>query len=303
MIEKPFQGLATFLKTPVREYRPITFIGVPFDGATSYRPGARFGPNAVRKASMMLTDGEHPRHEIDPALITSDFGDIVCSNTSVERSLDQITDVIMADPLLRNTAPLFCGGDHTITLAVLRAFAMRYEDPVVLHFDAHCDTWSSHFEDQIGHGTWVRNVVDENLIPAENIMQIGLRSPVDRETKRWLPERGGHVIDAIDAQVLGAHMVAERIKRFVADRPVYISFDIDVLDPAFAPGTGTPEVGGLSTSYMLLLLNEISCVNIVGMDLVEVNPAYDHSEITALAGATLLWTVASMIGVRHVEIW
>lgn len=295
--EKPFQGVATFLKSGMyRDKARIGFLGVPFDGATSFRPGCRFGPNAIRQASMMLTDGSHPSFGTYPGYGVTDLGDVVVSNIDVNKSLNQITHYAQNSPFFQDPSKiaLVAGGDHTITTGILRGIAPRFEDLVVLHFDAHCDTWPDHFGDPIGHGTWVRNVIDEKLIKPENIIQIGIRSPCDPDTKNWLPNLGGHVFNARSLRK-NAGTLGRQIKQIIGSKPVYISFDIDVLDPAYAPGTGTPECGGLTSGEAMDILEGLApYANIVGMDLVEVNPSYDPAGITALAGATMLWTVASM---------
>lgn len=294
-MEKPFQGLATFLKSRTTDLsKPIGFFGVPYDACTSYRPGARFAPNAIRKASMMLTDGGHPVFEVEPRLHVTDCGDITCSNTDVAKSLEQITRAIQTHTFGSDESKrlLFAGGDHAITTAVLRAIAPRYDDLFVLHIDAHCDTWEDHFGDPLGHGTWVRNVIDEGLIKAHNMLQIGIRSPVDPDTRDWLEHRGGMVYSARQALRFSAHQLLRHVPK---DKPVYVSFDIDALDPAYAPGTGTPEIAGLTPHWALDLIEGLAGHNVVGMDLVEVNPAYDAAEITAVAGATLLWTMAAVM--------
>lgn len=298
-MEKPFQGIATFLKSPLNDFsRQIGIMGIPYDGSASYRPGARFAPNAIRQASMMLTDGAHPEFETFPADHVTDLGDIAVSNTDVDKSLKQIERAIRNHPFYEQDEKLmfFMGGDHTVTLGILRAMAGLDEakDLCVLHIDAHCDTWDDHFGDPWGHGTWVRDVVEENIIRPENIIQVGIRSPVDPATKRWLPDLGGHVYSAREAMDISGTMFAERIDDIVDGRPLYISFDIDALDPAFAPGTGTPEFGGLTPVWVLDFLEGINSP-ISGMDVVEVNPSYDPAGITSLAGATLLWTMISRV--------
>ncbi|RYF09718.1 MAG: agmatinase [Oxalobacteraceae bacterium] len=293
MTEKPFQGLATFLKSPVNDLsRKIGVLGLPFDGATSYRPGARFGPNAVRTASMMLTDGGHPVFGVDPCQYVTDLGDVPVSNLHVAKSLDQIESAIHQSPFYRDPEKrlMFIGGDHTITTAALRAIAPEHENLFVLHLDAHCDTWADHFGDPIGHGTWVRNVIEEGLVSADSILQIGIRSPVDPVTRDWLPKLGGRVFSARRAP--DPAVLASMIPR---DRPIYISLDIDCLDPAYAPGTGTPEIGGLTPHFLLDLLESLKGRNIIGADVVEVNPSFDPTGITALAGATMLWTIAGLM--------
>lgn len=302
-MEKPFQGLATFLKSPVgHTSRDIGVIGIPFDGATSYRPGARFAPNAIRQASMMLTDGAHPTLGINPCERVSDFGDIAVSNLDVAKSLGQITTAIGTH---MGAAPwqrlLMMGGDHTVTTGILRAIAPQHPDLFVLHLDAHCDTWADHFGDPLGHGTWVRNVVEEGLVEPSSILQVGIRSPVDPETKAWLPNLGGRVltsrqIDIIDRDSrFGHNAVGHVLAKVPRDRPVYVSVDIDCLDPAYAPGTGTPEIAGLTPHFVLGLMEGLKARNVVAADLVEVNPSYDPAGITALAGATILWTLAGVM--------
>jgi agmatinase len=305
MTQKPFQGFATFLKSPIYNISAkIAVLGLPFDGATSYRPGARFGPSRIREASMMLTDGWHPTLGVDPCQHVSDFGDVTVSNLDVARSLEQIESAILNHPFYGRDDKRFLlmGGDHTITTAALRALSTQQEeDIVVLHFDAHCDTWEDHFGDPLGHGTWVRNVVEERRVKAENIVQVGIRSPVDPATAGWLPSRGGTVITSREVESLGLRAAAGFVRNAVAtrlkshDQPVYVTFDIDSLDPAYAPGTGTPEIGGLTPGFALEVLESLRGLNVIGMDLVEVNPSYDPAGITALAGATMLWTMAGVM--------
>lgn len=293
----PYQGLPTFLKAPVRDTdRPIGLFGIPFDGATSFRPGTRFAPDALRTVSKMLTDGEHPKFGNEPAHLITDMGDIPLPNSSVDDSLEMITNAIRGSGYVGDSEKrLLCmGGDHTVTLGILRALAPHHEELQILHIDAHCDTWEDHFGVERGHGTWVRNVIDEGLVEASNIFQIGIRSPVSSDIAAWLPEQGGRVMSAREALRTPVEEIIASIRQ---DCPVYISFDIDALDPAYAPGTGTPEIGGLTPHFALDLLEGLSKHIIVGMDLVEVNPMVDRTEITALAGATMLWTVAAMMGV------
>jgi agmatinase len=295
-MEMPFQGLATFLKSPVEYFdSPIGIWGIPFDGCTSFRPGARFAPNAIRKASMMLTDGQHPTLDVNPCEMVSDFGDIAVSNTNVRVALEKIHGVVSSGLTYRpHQKLLFMGGDHTISTATVRAFGEKYPDLFVLHLDAHCDTWMDHFGDPLGHGTWVRNVVDGGYVDAANILQVGIRSPVDPETRDYLSKRSGRVYNARNALNFGAWDILQEVP---LDKPLYISVDIDCLDPAYAPGTGTPEIGGLTPHFLLDLLEGLKGHNIVGADLVEVNPMFDPTEITALAGATALWTIAAAMGV------
>lgn len=287
----------------VGDSRPVHIFGVPYDGSNTMRPGPRLAPAAIRDASRFLTDGSHPEFEIDPALFVIDRGDISVSNADVSRSLEQIRSTIIRDitrpPSERAPRLLtaFVGGDHTITLPILRAFSRKSwgegQRLRVVHFDAHCDTWADHFGDPIGHGTWVRNAVDEGLVLPVDIIQIGIRSPVDRITRDWLGNQGGTVITAKQARRMGPDEVIRFIRAVCGTDPVYLTFDIDSLDPAHAPGTGTPEVGGLASALVLDILDGIVDRNIVGMDVVEVSPPFDHAAITALAAAQVLYTVIS----------
>jgi agmatinase len=297
MIEKPYEGFATFLKSPIGDLsRKIGVFGIPYDGSSSFRPGSRFGPKAIREASMMLTDGAHPILGVDPAPHVTDLGDISVSNIDVEKSLNTIVETVSNHPMfLLDTARLmFMGGDHTISLALLEVYSRKFEDIALLHFDAHCDTWAEHFGDPIGHGTWVRNVVESGFVKAENIMQIGIRSPVDPATRDWLSNRGGTVISAREAMRNAGDFHGLSLRDGLDKRNVYVSFDIDALDPAYAPGTGTPEIAGLTPHFVLDLFENLSGANFIGMDIVEVSPPYDPTGTTALTAATLLWTMASI---------
>lgn len=296
---KPFEGIATFLKSPMTDTADAALLGVvglPFDGASSFRTGSRGGPNAIRRASMMLTDGEHPVFEVDPSQRMVDFGDLSLSN-DVTRMLNNIEVYVVEHEFVDSGRPLiFLGGDHTVTLGTLSALGSK-GDVSLIHFDAHCDTWDTHFEDPIGHGTWVKNVVEEEIIDPRKIVQIGIRSPVDRVTRDYLKNKGGTVLSAREAERMARDpdQFACDVFKFIGDGPCYISFDIDCLDPAHAPGTGTPEMGGMSSMAVLEIMEALMKKhnNWTGMDMVEVNPSFDHGDITALAAATIIWTFAS----------
>lgn len=282
----PLQGIPTFLKSYGTKYG---FMGVPFDMASSGRPGASLAPNEIRMASLFLTDGEHPHYHIDPATLIKDLGDMPLSSGDLLKALEIIENNAL-NVFKNYKRALFAGGNHLITLPILRAAKQAHGDFVLIHLDAHCDTWKDHFGDKYGHGTFLRNAIEENIIKAENVQQIGIRSPVDRETRKWLYDQGGrtHSMKYFHA----THSFMENLNDWIAGRKVYITFDIDVLDPAFAPGTGTPECGGMTTREALFLIEEIKG-KFIGMDVVEVNPMIDHANITSLAAATLLWTFAS----------
>lgn len=299
---KPFQGIRTFMRTGQKQTRKtkVAIIGVPFDGATSNRPGARFGPSSIREASMMLTDGAHPVYAINPTDQMVDLGDVAVSNTDVAKSLSQIEDFYCD---LKNVAPLTMGGDHTITLGIIRALALTHSNLRVIHFDAHCDTWADHFGDPYGHGTWVKNVIDEGLVDGKNIISIGVRSCADFDAKTLLCDRGGH---NMSVSQFNGHDESNLLENFINDAvrvnaPVYITFDIDAIDPSMCPGTGTPEIAGLTTHAVMRFFNETLkdlWPKIIGGDVVEVSPSYDPTGITSLTAATILHSMASYIVLR-----
>jgi agmatinase len=190
---------------------------------------------------------------------------------------------------------VFLGGDHSVTLALLRAAKARFggEPLALVHFDAHCDTWPDHFGEASGHGTWTYEALREGLVSAEHSVQIGLRSSGERAVREYLQDQGGQIFTARQLRGkdgAGLQPVLDAITQRLGQRPCYLTLDIDCLDPAFAPGTGTPEPGGMSSSQVLTLLEELSGLNFVAMDCVEVAPAYDHAELTSNAAATFVWT-------------
>ena len=268
--------------------------GIPFDGAVTNRPGARFGPQAIRAASLMLCDGIHPLFEVSPLEHVGDALDMRLPNASplpvVREHIEQQARALMA----RHHC-VFLGGDHSVTLSLLRAARAQHggERLALVHFDAHCDTWSDHFGEPSGHGTWTCEAIQEGLVSAEHTVQIGLRSSGERSAREYVSDRGGLIFTARDLRGRdGAALqpVIGTIRQRLGSRPVYLTLDIDVLDPAFAPGTGTPEPGGLTSSQVLTLLEELAELNWIGMDCVEVAPAYDHAELTSNAAACFVWT-------------
>ncbi len=281
-----------FLAAPELIHQPFAIAGVPFDGAVTNRPGARFGPQEIRRASLMLCDGLHPYFEVTPLGFLGDAGDMRLPNASplseVRSAIEQQAAVWIA-----NHHCVFIGGDHSVTLPLLRATKAKYGQLALVHFDAHCDTWPNHFGEPSGHGTWTYEAIQEGLVSAEHTVQIGLRSSGDKAVREYVKNEGGLIFTARDMRGLdgvGLLPVIQTIKNRLANRPVYISLDIDCLDPAFAPGTGTPEPGGMSSSQVLTFLEELCSLSCVGMDCVEVAPAYDHAELTSNAAATFIWT-------------
>ncbi|MFC3674508.1 agmatinase [Ferrovibrio xuzhouensis] len=274
-----------FLGVTRRDTDPaLAVAGIPFDIATTNRPGARFGPDAIRRASRMLVDGDHPVARRDLAAGLSDMGDFAIALGDVPASLALIERQAAG---FRHLVTL--GGDHAIALPLLRALAKRQGGPVgLVHFDAHVDTWPDSFGLAYGHGSCFYHAIREGLVDARRMIQIGIRSPVQNDVLDWTLGQGVTIVSAQEVHEQGVAAVAERIRSTVGLAPAYLSFDIDALDPAFAPGTGTPEIGGLATWQAQALLRGLAGVNFAGMDMVEVAPAYDHAEITALAAATLV---------------
>jgi len=298
MTETP-AGVATFTIPPTflgvgRSDRtaPLCIAGIPLDLGTTNRSGARFGPGAIRQASRMLVDGAHPYHWVDATkLPLADIGDFPIMLGDLVRSLALIEEAAAGVAHL-----IALGGDHSITLPLLRALRKRRDPPALIHFDAHVDTWPDNFGQAYGHGSVFYHAIEEGLVDPRRMIQIGIRSPVPREVHDWTTARGVLTLAAQSVHETGPAAVVERIVEVVGDSPVYLSVDIDVLDPAFAPGTGTPEIGGLASWQVQAMLRQLAGLNFVGMDLVEVAPAYDTAEITALAGATLVWEYLCLLG-------
>jgi len=287
-----------FLAAPALLDQPFAIAGVPFDGVVTNRPGARFGPQAIRAASLMLCDGIHPVFDVSPLEFLGDALDMRLPNASplpeVRRAIEAQAAALMAKHHC-----VFLGGDHSVTLSLLRAAKARHglnggvEPLAIVHFDAHCDTWSDHFGEPSGHGTWTYEALQEGLISPAHTVQIGIRSSGERAAREYVADQGGQIFTARALRGLdgaGLQPAIGAIRQRIGQRPVYLTLDIDVLDPAFAPGTGTPEPGGLTSSQVLTFLEELADLNWIGMDCVEVAPAYDHAELTSSAAAAFVWT-------------
>jgi agmatinase len=274
----------------------ICIAGIPFDLGTSNRPGARFGPGAIRQASRMLVDGDHPASwaEIE-SIDLADIGDFRIAHGDIQGSLAKIEEQAAA---IRHLVAL--GGDHTITIALLRALARRTGPVGLVHFDGHVDTWPDSFGLAWGHGSPFYHAIEEGLVDPHRMIQIGIRSPMHREIFDWTVGKGVTIVSAEDVHETGPQAVAERIREVVGTERAYFSFDVDALDPAFAPGTGTPEVGGLATWQMRAIARRLAGLAFAGMDVVEVSPPYDVAEITALAAATMAWEYIALLA-PHVK--
>jgi agmatinase len=272
----------------------VCVAGIPYDIGTSNRPGARFGPHAIRHASRMLLDGDHPAWWVDPGkLMLADIGDFRIALGDVSASMRLIERQAMAIAHL-----VALGGDHSVTLPLLRALAGRLGPVGLIHFDAHVDTWPDSFGQTYGHGSPFFHAINEKLIDPRRTVQIGIRSPVQRKIHEWTMGKGVTILDAMTVHEQGPAHIAARVREVVGAGPTYLSFDIDALDPAFAPGTGTPEIGGLASWQAQSILRKLGSVELVGMDVVEVAPAYDIAEVTSLAAATVVWEYLALLAVR-----
>ncbi|MFJ6416574.1 agmatinase [Paeniglutamicibacter sp. NPDC091659] len=295
-----FAGLGTFARLPQIDAVPdydIAILGVPFDGGTSFRPGARFGPSAVREASRLLRPGYHVELDVIPVEMAQvvDAGDVACTPYNIGRAIEQIEE--QALPLLaKDKRVIAIGGDHTIALPILRAVNKVHGPVALLHFDAHLDTWDTYFDEPVTHGTMFRRAFEEGLLIEDKSMHVGIRGPVyDKDDFLRDHEFGFQIIRSTDIDEIGVAAAIQKIRDRLGDTPVYLSVDIDVLDPAFAPGTGTPEMGGLHSRELLRLIRGLNGINIVGADVVEVAPAYDHADITSLAAATLVFDMMGLM--------
>jgi agmatinase len=272
----------------------ISIAGIPYDLGTSNRPGARFGPAAIRQASRMLVDGAEPSSWVEPALLDiADVGDFRIAHGDVAGSLSRIEAQAAG---FRHLVAL--GGDHSITLALLRALAQREGALGLVHFDAHVDTWPETFGLAFGHGSPFYHAIEEGVVDPRRTIQIGIRSPVHRNIHDWTTQKGVTIVTAEDVHETRPQAVAEQVRSVIGDAPAYLTFDIDALDPAFAPGTGTPEVGGLATWQVRAILRRLQGLRFAGMDVVEVSPPYDTAEITALAAATIAWDYIALLAPR-----
>jgi agmatinase len=297
-----YAGIATFARLPRLEdvdHAHIVVVGVPFDSGVSYRPGARFGPSHVREASRLLRP-YNPVQDVEPFSTQqiADAGDIAANPFNIEEAVAQIeAEAIRLGS--GDTRLLTIGGDHTIALPLLRAVTKKTGPVAVLHFDAHLDTWDTYFGAPITHGTPFRRASEEGLIDLEASLHIGIRGPLySRKDLTDDARLGFAVIAAHEFETEGLARVIERMLARLGDRPVYVSVDIDVLDPSHAPGTGTPEAGGLTSRELLAIIRALSAVRIVGADVVEVAPAYDHAQITAVAASHVAYEILSAMTPR-----
>jgi len=297
-----YVGPATFARLPRLDqvsFADVAVLGVPFDSGVSYRPGARFGPEAVRAGSKLLRP-YHPGLDVTPwqRLQVVDAGDVSANPFDIEEAVAEIQ---------RSAAQLYSkaerivtiGGDHTIALPLLRAAHEQHGPVALVHFDAHLDTWDTYFGARYTHGTPFRRASEEGILALDKSAHVGIRNSLygrhDLDDDKRL---GFAIVSTIDIARRGVDEAIDRVRERVGSSPVYLSIDIDVLDPAHAPGTGTPEPGGLTTRELQLILHGLADLPVIGGDVVEVAPSYDHAQLTALAGATAVFELLAMFAHR-----
>ena len=297
-----YSGIATFARLPRIEDVPradIAVVGIPFDSGVSYRPGTRFGPSHVRESSRLLRP-YNPAQDVSPFQIAQvvDAGDIPVNPFDLTEAVTEVERAALALGE-RVQRIVTIGGDHTVALPLLRAVAAKHGPVAVLHFDAHLDTWDTYFGAPITHGTPFRRASEEGLIDLTASCHVGTRGPLYSKQDLEDDERLGFSI--VSSEYIEEHGVEAGIARIlqrIGDKPLYVSIDIDVLDPAHAPGTGTPEAGGLTSRELLRILRALKSQNIVGADVVEVSPAYDHAQMTGIAASHVVYELVTLLAAR-----
>ena len=294
-----YAGLATFARLPeIRDVSEadVAIFGIPFDSGVSYRPGARFGPGHVRESSKLLrpfnpAQSNYPfgrQQVVDAGDLAVNPFDLSEAIRSIERGSQELHE--------RAKKLVAIGGDHTIALPLLRDIHRIHGPVSVIHFDAHLDTWDSYFGADFTHGTPFRRASEEGLLDRDGCMHMGIRGPLySGEDLTDDADLGFQIFSSIEFEDLGVAAALEKIHSRVQDRPVYLSIDIDVLDPAHAPGTGPPEAGGLTSRELLGVIRGMKNLNLVGADIVEVAPAYDHAQITGIAASHIIYEILSII--------
>jgi guanidinobutyrase len=292
-------GIATMMRlphAPTAEGLDACFVGIPFDLGTSNRTGARFGPRHVRAESVLLRPyNMATRAAPFDSLQVADIGDVAINSYNLIDSIRRIEEAYDAI-LAHGCTPISLGGDHTVTLPILRAIAKKHGPVALVHVDAHADVNDTMFGEKIAHGTPFRRAVEEGLLQCEYVTQIGLRGTgYEAEDFDWCRRQGFRVVQVEECWNKSLAPLIQEIAQRIGDRPVYLSFDVDGIDPAFAPGTGTPEVGGLTVAQGLEIIRGMRGLNIVGADVVEVAPAYDHAGLTSLLAANLAFEMLCVL--------
>ncbi|MGK3710963.1 agmatinase [Arthrobacter sp. IK3] len=298
-----YAGAGTYARLPRLDevgHADVAVVGVPFDTGVSYRPGARFGGNHIREASRLLRP-YNPAQDTSPFanLQVADAGDLAVNPFNINEAIETIQAGAL-DLTEGGTRLLTLGGDHTIALPLLRAAAERAGQPVaMLHFDAHLDTWDTYFGAEYTHGTPFRRAVEEGILDTEAISHVGTRGPLYGKKDLDEDHRFGFgIVTSSDVFRQGVDEVVAKLRDRIGNRPLYISVDIDVLDPAHAPGTGTPEAGGITSRELLEILRGMRGMNLIGADVVEVAPAYDHADITAVAASHVAYDLITLMGLE-----
>ncbi|MFJ6549673.1 MULTISPECIES: agmatinase [unclassified Microbacterium] len=297
-----YSGIATFARLPRIEDVPradIAVVGIPFDSGVSYRPGTRFGPSHVRESSRLLRP-YNPAQDVSPFQLAQvvDAGDIPVNPFDLTEAVTEVERAALA--LGEQVQRLVTiGGDHTVALPLLRAVAAKHGPVAVLHFDAHLDTWDTYFGAPITHGTPFRRASEEGLIDLTASCHVGTRGPLYSKQDLEDDERlGFSIVSSEYVEEHGVEAAIDRILTRIGDKPLYVSIDIDVLDPAHAPGTGTPEAGGLTSRELLRILRALRDRDIVGADVVEVSPAYDHAQMTGIAASHVVYELVTLLAAR-----
>ena len=297
-----FSGIKTFMRLPhVKTTEGVDFaiVGVPFDTGASFRVGARFGPEAIRNISTLL---RHHNEVLDVSVFDYcsgvDYGDLPVNPGYIEDSYEMIEEALF--PVVdAGVVPIMLGGDHSVTLPELRVIAKKHGPVALIHFDSHSDTGDKRFGRKYTHGTTFRRAIEEELVLVDHSIQVGMRGSIySRDSLEKAKSLGFDLVTTYEGQDLGIDGLMNRILKRVGDANAFVSFDIDFVDPAYAPGTGTPEVGGFTSSDALHLVRGLKGLNLVGFDLVEVLPQYDPSQITALLAANIVYEFISLIALR-----
>ena len=271
----------------------IAYTGIPFDHSMMNRPGSRFGPRGVREQSALLAWGAPYRWDFNPfdEINVVDYGDVGFDHGKLGEVPERIQNHIKGI-LDQGAASLSIGGDHFVSYPILKAYHEKYGPMSLIHFDAHTDTWNDPDSDRVDHGTMFYHAIKDGLIIPEHSAQIGIRTHND-------DTMGMNIFDADQVHDEGPVRIAEQVRELVGQNPVYLTFDIDALDPAFAPGTGTPVTGGLTTQQAHRLIRHLAGIRLVGMDIVEISPPYDSGNITAIAGAELAQDMVALWAFYH----
>ena len=297
--ELTFAGVTSFAR---RRYTrdlagvDVAITGIPFDCATTNRPGARFGPRQIREMSALLAWDRPYGWDFNPldVLAVVDYGDCAFDHGRVD-TIPRAIENHIKEILDQDTATVALGGDHFMTYPILRAYAQKYGPVSFIHFDAHSDSWPNEDPDSVDHGTMMYHAIKQGLVKPEESAQIGIRTTNDDPL-------GVHIFDARHVHEKGASETAKQVKEIVGDNPTYLTFDIDALDPAYAPGTGTPVFGGLSSPQASIILRDLAGINIIGGDVVEVSPPYDTSGATAVAGSAIAMEILCLLAANHPQV-